>query len=1216
MGGLFSSHSVSSTSPVVASIQLQTSAYGRPITWVFGQQRVAPNLIQYEDFTATPHTTSERTGKGGGRGPSTTDYTYTVAAVMALSTGPVASVGRVWKDKDTTSLAKLNFDFYDGDAQQDPYPYMVTKHPDRAMNYRGIAYVASGAYDLDSSAAFGNHTFEVQASGSIGQRYAGSNVTDAEVVDVVTSILTDIEQGVGLDPSALGDMTAFRNFCLANSLWVSPAYTEQKGAYDYIKNLMTIGFSDCVYSGGKFKVVPYSDVGAAGALATYVPTIAPVYDLGEDDFIGDETTDAIRISQKSADESYNHVRVKFSDRANSYNDNIAESSDDADIELSGMRTMDVVELPEIADAAVAQKVADYILHRSLYILNTYVFKLPWKYVRLEPMDVVTLTYPRKFLDGVPVLITDIEEDETGLLTITAEDYPMGSNKHTGQAPPDTGNSAPNYAIDPGNSNAPLLFEPPGKMTANDSQLWLATSGGLNWGGCIVWASTDNRSYERIGTVRGGAQHGVLAGPLPAGAATDTASTLTVDLSVSRGVLKGATEGNAQDLLTVSYVDGEYIAYANEALVGPHAYKLSYLVRGAYGSDIGAHAAGTPFAFLDGAIFKYSYPHDWVGKTLWIKLTSFNQFGGSLQDLSLVEAYQHTLVGAKVTAAQYLTASAKVFAIELDWGLPADAGEYLQYTEIWFGPTPDLANATKLDSVAAPQNTFTLSGLAAGVKFYFWVRLVDRMGNPAEFYPAGDGVMGMTSTDATDILSYLAGAIGKTQLGQDVLQPIEDAEQIIGPVMDMVDALLHGGQDDDLASTQLLGMISADKALTDARTALNSSIGAVGAAVDTEKEERTTATEALATQINTVAATTDNNTALIMAEQVARTTADEAVASQLTIVAANIGKNEAAIQSELTARATADSALSSRIDSVLAQAVGNTAAILSEQTTRANADGAMSTRIDSVLTLANGNAAAISSESTARSTADSALGKRIDTVTATAGSAQASAQFAQTAVANTNGQLSAMSTIKTQISSNGRTYLAAIGVGVENTGGIVESQILLSAQRVAIIDESTGALQAPFVVQGGQVFINQGFIGTAWITNANIAQLAVSTIQLQGNAVTVPKVQTFNATTSGAGSGNWINVGSVSITLDQPGMVFASATGALSYGQGWVAASTRLQINGQIVSQGGGEEAYVNAAHSGGLFVGAGTVTVELDFYGLDDRVRISNPSIFVMGAKK
>lgn len=1115
MGGLFKSNGVDSSSPVISSIQLQTSSFGRPITWIFGRQRVAPNLIQYEDFTAIPHSTSQRTGKGGGGAPTSTDYTYSVAAIMALGTGALDSIGKVWKDKEKTTLAELNFDFYKGDALQEPFPYLTTKHPDRALSYRGIGYVASGAYNLGSSATFGNHTFEIQAPGSIAANYPGADVPDTEVADVITALLTDPEQGVGLDPSTISDLTAFRNYCLANGLWVSPAYTEQRGAFDYIKSLLIIGFADCVYSGGKFKIVPYSDVAASSSLAAYHPTIAPVVDLGIDDFIADADTDAVRIFQKSAEESFNHVRVKFSDRANDYNDNIAESKDDADIEQHGLRSMDVVDLKEIADAAVAQKVADFILHRALYIANTYEFRLPWKHVLLEPMDVVTLTYAPKFLDGTPVLITSIEEDVDGLLTVMAEDYPLGSNRHSSQPVPDIGNTAPNYAILPGDVAAPVVFEPPGKLTGNELQVWVAVSGGPNWGGAVVWASTDDQSYQRIGSIRSKARHGVLSAPLPAGAAIDEANTLSVDLALSHGELAGATEANARDLLTTSYVGGEYIAYATETLTGANAYRLQYLVRGAYGSDIGAHAAGTPFVFLDNAVFRYGYPREWVGKTLYFKLTSFNLFGGSMQDLSEVQTFAHVLSGSRVTAAAYLNAAPKVFGIQLDWGLPPGSEDQVQFSEIWWSQTPDRAAASKLDSFAAPQNTYALTGLQAGAKFYFWVRLVDRMGNLGEFYPPGVGVAGSTATDAKVILDWLAGQIGKTQLAADLLKEID----------------LIGGLDsirDSIASAHLTALLAANSAIikeTEKRTdailaeattrgaaitsvqtsvqtktdslatridTVSAATASTAAVVQTEITARTTATTALASQITTVAATAAANTAAITSEQTARAAADGATATRVDAVIATSAANTAAITSEQTARANAVGAIATRVDAVVATSSANTAAITSEQTARANADGALSTRIDTVSAAAGNALGLVTSEINARADADGALGRRIDTVQATANGASAAVQATSTALAGTDGKLAALHTIKTQVSAGGRTYMAGIGIGVEVNGTVVESQILLSAQRVAIIDENSAALTTPFVVQGGQVFINQAFIGDATIGTLKIAGNSVMT----------------------------------------------------------------------------------------------------------------------------
>lgn len=90
------------------------------------------------------------------------------------------------------------------------------------------------------------------------------------------------------------------------------------------------------------------------------------------------------------------------------------------------------------------------------------------------------------------------------------------------------------------------------------------------------------------------------------------------------------------------------------------------------------------------------------------------------------------------------------------------------------------------------------------------------------------------------------------------------------------------------------------------------------------------------------------------------------------------------------------------------------------------------------------------------------------------------------------QLAAMYTIKTQITSGGRTYLAGIGVGVENNEGIIESQVLVAADRFAVIHPNGTTTTVPFVIQGGQVFINQAFIADGTITNAKIGNVIQST----------------------------------------------------------------------------------------------------------------------------
>lgn len=80
------------------------------------------------------------------------------------------------------------------------------------------------------------------------------------------------------------------------------------------------------------------------------------------------------------------------------------------------------------------------------------------------------------------------------------------------------------------------------------------------------------------------------------------------------------------------------------------------------------------------------------------------------------------------------------------------------------------------------------------------------------------------------------------------------------------------------------------------------------------------------------------------------------------------------------------------------------------------------------------------------------------------------------VVDLNGKVSAQTTIKTKTTANGKTVMAALALGSDGE----TSEILAFAQRFAIVDEVSGQLITPFVVSGGQVFINQAVINKAFI----------------------------------------------------------------------------------------------------------------------------------------
>ena len=129
--------STSTTEPVLAGIQLQTSAFGGVLAIIYGTTRVPGNLIDYDDFTAIPHTTSTTVGKGGGGGSTVTNttYTYTAGAILALCEGPVASINRVWRDKEVGSLSGYGLTFYTGTRPQSAWPTWTSKHPTKAIGY-------------------------------------------------------------------------------------------------------------------------------------------------------------------------------------------------------------------------------------------------------------------------------------------------------------------------------------------------------------------------------------------------------------------------------------------------------------------------------------------------------------------------------------------------------------------------------------------------------------------------------------------------------------------------------------------------------------------------------------------------------------------------------------------------------------------------------------------------------------------------------------------------------------------------------------------------------------------------------------------------------------------------------------------------------------------------------------------------------------------------
>ncbi|EKO3656406.1 host specificity protein J, partial [Vibrio metschnikovii] len=133
----------------------------------------------------------------------------------------------------------------------------------------------------------------------------------------------------------------------------------------------------------------------------------------------------------------------------------------------------------------------------------------------------------------------------------------------------------------------------------------------------------------------------------------------------------------------------------------------------------------------------------------------------------------------------LTTKSEVMAIRLDWSYP-NTPNIISNVEIRASLNNQFQSSYALTSVAYPSTTYTVYGLGNGVEMWFWARLVDKNGLAGEWLPlsTGAGAYGKSSTDARDILDYLAGQIGSGELAPGLIEEIKS--DVAAGIIDDVD----------------------------------------------------------------------------------------------------------------------------------------------------------------------------------------------------------------------------------------------------------------------------------------------------------------------------------------------------------------------------------------------------------------------------------------------
>ena len=642
MGFLFKGRNTTNRADMISDFMINTASYGEVVPEVLGTTRLSGNIIYYDDFTPHEHKTTTRTGKGGGSKHTEITYTYTVACAIGLCEGPIQSIGKVWRDKEIYDYPneKIELTAYKGDYGQAPWPYVISKHPEKALPYSGLAYMA-GVVDLGERGSLPQYNFEIK-----GKLLETGDGVDVNPADYIVHVL----KSIGIDDVNIDGLEHYREYCKAADILIStPPDSRSSKAQTVINDIAEITNSLVFWSTDRLKIVPLADK----PIGTWSPYNQIQYNLNADDLIPASDGQLVVYKRKDSSESYNQATVEFINRANGYEKETVAFEIVADVQKNGLKPASKKSAHYLYTKARAQYYAEQLAMKRLYAKNQYTFRLDWAFCRLEPGDLVTLTDELCGLNKQIVVITSVSEAADGQLEITAEGKPPGTyapakyNVHENERPfIDYNQAAPSV-------NDVAIFQTVGDVGGN--QIFVGVNAPSGWGGCSVWLSDTGENYRRIGSITQQARMGKLKYGF-------AQNGNFCNVILNQGVLKSGTNVDAERANTLCWINGEALSYETVEVHPDNWYTLRGLVRGQYGTKAINHGANERFVRVDEALFRYPYRKEDINKTVYLKFTSLNVFGSNEQGLDEVREYQYKIVPYYIPEVNNLTLFTKYYKI--------------------------------------------------------------------------------------------------------------------------------------------------------------------------------------------------------------------------------------------------------------------------------------------------------------------------------------------------------------------------------------------------------------------------------------------------------------------------------------------------------------------------------------------------------------------------
>jgi Putative phage tail protein len=539
--------------PRLKELNVQTSSYGSSIPAIFGAMRVAGTVIWATDLVER----REKQGNGKGR-PKTINFSYSANLAIALSSRPLARIGRIWADGNLLRGAagdfkvQTGFRFYSGHTDQPLDPLIASAQATgESSAHRGLAYVVFEDLQL---ADFGNHipslTFEVfERETDVPLTVIFSAASDGKIGGVSSESLV----GFALDgrnaKSAL--MPIVNNF---------PIILRPKNA--------------------QLEIVDWS----AGAVSQ--STINPATSVGSSHY---ERPSKQRMP---AHKIPNAIGLRHYEPARDFQIGVQRSE-----RYNGAQTSQVTDLPAALSASAAQRLADLQLLQMQYGRNSWTAIIAngpnplfvgdwivddegidtWRVLEIEHLQGATSVTATRFLRESPSLVIGAEPGASipsvdilaGQTLITLMDLPITNQ------------------IDPGHVLAVVA-------TTGTNSSW--RNAALSW--------NQNNQLTELGSTASSAIMGSAITALAPHSAylTDYQNSVDIQFPYNEIELPAGTGSPNTFDAPICWLSGELIRYGQASYLGQGRYRLSNLLRGCFGSEshIGAHIVGDRFVLLDSA----------------------------------------------------------------------------------------------------------------------------------------------------------------------------------------------------------------------------------------------------------------------------------------------------------------------------------------------------------------------------------------------------------------------------------------------------------------------------------------------------------------------------------------------------------------------------------------------------------------------------------------